>query len=104
MPSAKKFLKPAKRRYSETARVPIGPDVLARKKLGTNDEPVRRPSPLSDDMKIAFQSASFGTTASASELNVIPNNNRHPSLSTASWAFRTQVAGSPPVSCAKSWI
>ena len=43
-----------------------------------------------DEMKIAFHSASLGTTARASELNVIPNNNLQPSRSTTSWALRTQ--------------
>ena len=33
-----------------------------------------RPSPLSEETKIAFQSASFGTTASASDDSTMPNS------------------------------
>ena len=44
-------------------------------------------------MNTAFHSASFGTTASASELSVIPNNNRQPSRSTTSCALRTAGSG-----------
>ena len=54
----------------------MGPEVLARKKFGTKLSAVRRPSPLSDEMKIEFHSASLGTMASASDESVMPVKRR----------------------------
>jgi hypothetical protein len=82
----------------------MGPEVLARKKFGTRLSAVSRPSPLSEDMKMAFHSASLGTMASASEDSVMPVNRRQSCLSTISWALRTQVAGLPAVSSTSSSI
>src|SRR5437588_2783991 len=82
----------------------MGAEMLARKKLGTKDSAVSRPSPLSEDTKIAFHSSSFGTTASASEDSVIPVKMLQPSRSTISCALRTASAGLPPVSSISSWI
>ena len=104
MPIAKKFCISPRRSHREITRVSIGPEMLARKKLGTKDEPVSRPSPLSDDMKIAFHSASFGTTASASDDRTMPNSRWQSSRSTTSCALRTQVAGSPVVSSTRNSI
>ena len=78
--------------------------MLARKKLGTKDSAVSRPSPLSDETKIAFHSSSFGTTASASEDSVMPVKMLQPSRSTISCALRTASAGLPPVSSINNWI
>src|SRR5437764_5624967 len=75
----------------------MGAEMLARKKLGTKDSAVSRPSPLSEETKIAFHSSSFGTTASASEDSVIPVKMLQPSRSTISCALRTASAGLPPV-------
>ncbi len=102
MPMAKKFFISDWRSHSAMTRVSIGPEMFGRKKFGTKDDPVSRPSPLSDETKIAFHSASFGTTASASDDSVMPNSSRQPSRSTTCCALRTQVAGSPPVSSACS--
>src|SRR5215831_13034527 len=90
--------------YNETARAPIGPEMLARKKLGTKLSAVSRPSPLSDEMKMAFHSASFGTMAKASEESVMPVKSRQSCRSTISCALRTQAAGLPAVSSIKSSI
>ena len=78
--------------------------MLARKKFGTKLSAVSRPSPLSDEMKIEFHSASFGTTASASDDSVMPVNRRQSWRSTISCALRTQLAGLPAVSSIRSSI
>ena len=78
--------------------------MLARKKFGTKDSAVRRPSPLSEETKIAFHSSSFGTTARASEERVIPVKMLQPSRSTISCALRTASAGLPPVSSSSNLI
>ena len=55
-------------------------------------------------MKIASHSASFGTTASASDDSVMPVNRRQSRRSTISCALRTQLAGLPAVSSISSSI
>src|SRR5688572_17002472 len=49
-------------------------------------------------MKITFHSGHFADTASASDDSATPVRNFTPSFSTSFCAFRTAVAGSPPVS------
>jgi hypothetical protein len=76
----------------------MGPEVLARKKFGTNFSAVSSPAPLMLEMNSAFHSASLAETASASDEAMIPVNRLTRWRSTISWALRTQVAGLPWVS------
>src|SRR6516164_8178861 len=104
MPIAQNFCHFDWRRKSDTARAPIGAEMLARKKLGTRAPAVSLPSPLSDERKIAFHSSSLGATASASEDRVIPVRMLHLSRSTISCDLRTASAGLPAVSSISGWI
>src|SRR5688572_17921716 len=79
-------------------RAPMGPDVLARKKFGTNFSAVSSPAPLMLDRKNAFHSTSLAETASASDDAMIPVKRFTLWRSTISCALRTQLAGLPCVS------
>src|SRR5687768_2233708 len=79
-------------------RAPIGPDVLARKKFGTNFSAVSSPAPLMLERKKAFHSTSLAETASASDDAMMPVKRFTLWRSTISCALRTQLAGLPCVS------